>query len=247
MSETNNETKDYKYIDYLTEDVPLHGQLYVCLSFLSPENVENCNVRGLKVRGVYASESQAKQRCEELQKLDPDFHVFIGEVGKWLPWDPDPNSVKDQIYYEQQLNNLMKNKLNNSEKATTFEAQRKQDLLKASVNEKKARDQLLKEQKSLETQSVSNELQKNLDKLKESKLGGKKRKVKKTDKKLQAATKLVEEENKRLNNLDKTIKEDEQTLKQYDDTITKINSLFKKLKNHDSKNEDKPQSTTSTN
>ena len=38
-----------KEIDYLTEDEPIQNQLFVCMSFLSPEGIRNCNVRGLKL------------------------------------------------------------------------------------------------------------------------------------------------------------------------------------------------------
>ena len=49
---------------------------------LSPEGIRNCNVRGLKIRGVYNTQEEANKRAEYLQKIDPNFHVFVGEVGK---------------------------------------------------------------------------------------------------------------------------------------------------------------------
>ena len=36
---TDDEKKNPKYIDLLDEDKPISGQKYVCLSFLSPENI----------------------------------------------------------------------------------------------------------------------------------------------------------------------------------------------------------------
>ena len=53
-----------KKIDYLTTDPEIPGQRWVCLSFLTPELVKmdkNCNVRSVKVRGVYSSEEEAKK------------------------------------------------------------------------------------------------------------------------------------------------------------------------------------------
>merc|ERR1712100_660756 len=106
-------------IDYLTEDKPLPNQKFVCLSFLSPEGISNCKIRGLKVRGVYATYEEATARAKKLRDADQYHHVFVGEVGKWLPWDPEPTeeTVKDQNYAENQLNDLMKSYRENQQAA----------------------------------------------------------------------------------------------------------------------------------
>ena len=75
----------FKEVDHLDEDPPLSNQKWVCVSFLSPEGIKNCKVRGLKIRGVYSTKEEADKRAQYLQKIDADFHVFVGEVGKWLP------------------------------------------------------------------------------------------------------------------------------------------------------------------
>ena len=96
-----------KKIDYLTTDPEIPGQRWVCLSFLTPELVKmekNCNVRSVKVRGVYSSEEEAKDRCEKLQKIDGLHNVYIAPVGKWLPWCDDPEKATDFEYAESELN-----------------------------------------------------------------------------------------------------------------------------------------------
>tara|TARA_B100001123_G_scaffold390035_1_gene467289 strand:+ start:2047 stop:2847 length:801 start_codon:yes stop_codon:yes gene_type:complete len=65
------------------------------------------SVRGLKVRGVYETYREAKVKAARLQKVDRTFHVFIGQVGYWLPWDPEPDGIEDQEYLNKQLNNLV--------------------------------------------------------------------------------------------------------------------------------------------
>jgi hypothetical protein len=53
-------------------------------------------------------------------------NVFVGEVGKWLPWDPNPNAVAEQEYAEDQLNTLMKKyKENEAARDTFYSEQRK--------------------------------------------------------------------------------------------------------------------------
>ena len=70
-------------IDYLTEDKAIPNQKFVCLSFLSPEGVSNCKIRGLKVRGVYDTYEEASDRAKHLRDLDKYFHVFVVNVVKY--------------------------------------------------------------------------------------------------------------------------------------------------------------------
>ena len=153
--------------DFLEADHEIPGQKYVCLSFVSPENIlENkevfkihkflqvmskkydldedtvqdkykdflyvneekiekdfyerndfqTTVRGLKVRGVYDTHKEAEFRCKKLQNMDKNFSVFIGQVGFWLPWDPNPHRIENQEYQEPQLNELVSKYRENQEK-----------------------------------------------------------------------------------------------------------------------------------
>jgi hypothetical protein len=70
-------------------------------------------VRGLKVRGVYDTQKEADFRAKQLRSRDPSHHVFRGQVGAWLPWDPNPDDIADQEYAEDELNTLMKKKKEN--------------------------------------------------------------------------------------------------------------------------------------
>jgi hypothetical protein len=65
-------------------------------------------VQGVKIRGVYDTYNEAIHRCKTLQKIDPSFNVYVGQVGFWLPWDPEPHDINDQEYADDQLNTLMK-------------------------------------------------------------------------------------------------------------------------------------------
>jgi len=67
------------------------------------------SMRGIKVRGVYDSHKEASVRAQTLRRKDPSFNVFIGQVGYWLPWDPECETVPEQEYQEAQLNDLVKN------------------------------------------------------------------------------------------------------------------------------------------
>ena len=84
------------------------------------KNEFRTTVRGLKVRGVYGSQGEAVARSKKLQRQDPLHNIFVGEVGKWLPWDPEPTDVPEQEYAEDQLNNLMKKYKENEEAREQF-------------------------------------------------------------------------------------------------------------------------------
>jgi hypothetical protein len=155
--------------DYLEVDPPIPGQNFVCMSFVSPEEMirkreiyqgqkfiqwlleqthhpehpislekaaEMCTMsgyldyainheeenntkfnelndfrtstRGVKIRGVYESLKEAQKRAKVLQTRDPTFHVYVGQVGYWLPWDPNPDNIENQEYADGQLNELVR-------------------------------------------------------------------------------------------------------------------------------------------
>ncbi len=87
--------------------------------FHSSNNFQT-TVRGLKVRGVFSNPKEAEARAKKLQRSDPVHNILLGEVGKWLPWDPSPNGVKDQVYAEDQLNSLMQAYKKNEENVENF-------------------------------------------------------------------------------------------------------------------------------
>lgn len=202
--------------DHLEVDAPIPGQQFVCLSFVSPENVlpqkdayfrvefwkyikdnhevidfnviENLEdlyatfidqaetileekfhaehnfqttVRGLKVRGVYNTMREAEVRSKVLQKLDQHHHVFVAPVGYWLPWDPSADAIQDQVYQEEQLNELMRNYKQNEMKRDEYYAEQKNERMKKAMEENEAR------KKANEQQDNANE-EENIEETKES-------------------------------------------------------------------------------
>ncbi len=209
-----------KDIDYLDEDKPIKGQNYVCLSFISPEEVlkdkdvfffekftENyskslsnlldklkekypddsssidqlkegndylfdpekisdqfkffknikgndlerefheknkfkTSIRGLKVRGVFDNLNEAKIRAEVLKRMGDKFDIFVGQVGCWCPWSPNPEDLTDQEYAESQLNTLMKKyKDNLTLRDQEYEERKQQKIKKAQEDYEKKKTQ----------------------------------------------------------------------------------------------------------
>jgi len=87
--------------------------------FFAKNNFQT-TIRGLKVRGVYDTSFEAETRAKKLQRKDPKFNILIGDVGKWLAWDPSPHQIPNQEYANEELNKLMKMKNENEEKLDEF-------------------------------------------------------------------------------------------------------------------------------
>jgi hypothetical protein len=241
--------KDGKKIDHLPEDEPIPGQLFVCLSFISPEGIRNCTTRGLKVRGVYPSYEAAKARCDELQQTDKDFDIFIGEVGKWLPWDPDindENKVKDAHYQEEELQKLMVAYKNNQERGRELEKKRKDEMIQKAARDEKSKLAKQKERmrKKLGKMQADKQLNDITTKQLEgvlpdepsNKVGGKKPKevavpaaVSATEEQLKQKDELAKSEKDRLNENQKMIEEQQNTVASIDEQLAKIQSLYNKL------------------
>jgi DNA repair exonuclease SbcCD ATPase subunit len=217
-----------KEIDYLTEDKPLPGQNWVCLSFLSPEGVRNCKIRGVKVRGVFSTKEEADKRAKDLQEEDPDFHIFVGEVGKWLAQDPDPNSVPDQEYREKELNKLMKDYKASQAKAKAMEAERKSELLQDAIveernrrnhNKDKTRDRL---RRKLEEKKVQQDLTNYKDSVVQ-------KQKEETPSNLQEKEETAKQEQQRIQHNEKAVEEAEKNVSTIDQNINKIQELYDSL------------------
>jgi hypothetical protein len=97
------------------------------------KNEFRTTMRGIKVRGVFASEAEAASRAKRLQKSDPSFNIYLGSVGKWMAWEPDPNKVADQEYANDELNTLMKKYRENEESRDQFYTEQKRSRVAAAT------------------------------------------------------------------------------------------------------------------
>jgi hypothetical protein len=100
------------------------------------------SVRGLKVRGTFNTQEEAEERCKLLQKTDKNHNIFVGPVGMWMPWDPEPYQTGKVQYLEEELNQLHKEKMENEIKAKQDFDQRIKDTKRKAIEEniKKAQD-----------------------------------------------------------------------------------------------------------
>lgn len=127
-SQKNTFTNDFKD-DYKTFMDKNEEQL---LYEFNKQNNFETSVRGVKIRGVFPTEEEAQEHVKKIRGFDTNHDVYVGNVGLWLPFDPDAYKTGKVEYLEDQLNNLMKEKhLNEQKVKEEFEKRKKEDKLKA--------------------------------------------------------------------------------------------------------------------
>jgi hypothetical protein len=73
------------------------------------------STRGLKVRGVFATQGEAELRCKLLREVDPNHDIYVGQVGMWVPFHPEAYKTGRVEYMEETLNQLMSDKKKNED------------------------------------------------------------------------------------------------------------------------------------
>lgn len=97
------------------------------------------NVRGVKVRRVFANLEEAQQFAKVLQRRYPNDNLYIGKVGAWLPWDPSENLMPEVEYAEKELNELMRKYKENEVNREIFFEEEKTQRIQAQKKENEER------------------------------------------------------------------------------------------------------------
>ena len=135
-------------VDYLDEDPVISSQKYCVISVLTPKNFKDVDDKSsmytFKVRGSYETVEEAQKRIQFLNSLDPNVNIYLAEVGKWCPFEDDPEKAKDAVYKDEELNRLMKGYKENQEKAKEHFQQRKAEMVAKALSDTKDKKEKLK-------------------------------------------------------------------------------------------------------
>ena len=134
----------YKYEDKLQRD-------------FDEQNDFQTSLRGLKVRGVYDTRQAAEDRAKTLSLRDSGFHTFVGQVGYWLPWDPNADKVADEVFQDSQLNDMMEKYQENNVNRDMFYEEQKRDKIKAAQEEVRKAKEEEAAKKALEAKDAAEE------------------------------------------------------------------------------------------
>jgi hypothetical protein len=100
------------------------------------ENGFQTSVRGLKIRTpTYGSLEEAEEMVNKIRERDPTHDIYIGAVGKWMPWDPDAYKTGRMEFMEPELNRLHHEKTKNEAKAKAEFEQRVRDTKRKAILE----------------------------------------------------------------------------------------------------------------
>jgi len=135
-------------VDYLDEDPVISSQKYCVISVLTPKNFKDVDDKSsmytFKVRGSYETVEEAQKRIQFLNSMDPNVNIYLAEVGKWCPFEDDPEKAKDAVYKDEELNRLMKGYKENQEKAKEHFHQRKAEMVAKALADTKDKKEKLK-------------------------------------------------------------------------------------------------------
>jgi hypothetical protein len=199
--------------DHLSEDPVLSNQKYVCLSILTANSIRDSSgnslessnhAKGVKIRGVYETLEEAQKRCEQIRAFDSYFNVFIGQVGKWLPWDDDAEKAEEAVYAEKKLNEIMKGYKEQQKKAQEYNEYRKQQDIERALKLAQERE---KEKKKVDMPALEsvpggeqNIVQEGLVDYKQE-IVDKEKRLEEINKELESARRLFEEMKAKNNNV----------------------------------------------
>ena len=93
------------------------------------------NTRGLKVRGVFATQEEAEMKCKMLRQEDTNHDVYVGPVGMWMPFHPEAYKTGRVEYLEKELNELMAQKKQNDEVSKEEFKKRVKDSKRKAIEE----------------------------------------------------------------------------------------------------------------
>ena len=98
---------------------------------------QNKSLVGIKVSGCFDTEEQADSQSAALRDINDSFNVHVGELYKWQPFNPDPDSAEagESEYANPQLNDTMKKKKENEQKAKLYNEYRKNEDIKKDIED----------------------------------------------------------------------------------------------------------------
>lgn len=108
------------------------GQNYFCVSFLSEDGNP---LVGIKISGAFKTDEEAQTFADSLRNINDSVNVFVGVMYKWMPFNPSPDTEEagESEYSNPLLNQTMKEKRNNEQKAKIYNEYRKNEEIKNNI------------------------------------------------------------------------------------------------------------------
>ena len=111
--------------DFLT--VP--GQLFALISIVGPDMPQKNEQLALKIRGCFATKSEAESHAKRLQKEDGLVDIYVVDMYKWLLIPPDRTQIDNVHYREEKLEEIFTKYNENQRQAAAHFEKRKRDMM----------------------------------------------------------------------------------------------------------------------
>jgi hypothetical protein len=105
------------------------GQLFACLSVVGPECPQKTDKFGIKIRGCFATNTEAAAHAKRLQKEDATFDIYVVDMYKWLLIPPDREQIEDTHYADEKLEEMMVAYRDNQAQGRKLFEERKRDAM----------------------------------------------------------------------------------------------------------------------
>lgn len=237
-------SKTKQTVDYLNEDKPIFGQEWHCVSF-----IEKDGVKVYMIRGCFPTYDAANNHAKELQKTDTYVNIFVGESFKWCNFNPDPDTIPNNEYANEDQNLLMKKQEETMSKMNEIVGKYKKEIDANDIEYNKRKTEDIKnaakqygktpEVKTSEVSEVkTSDIQKPQTQLKSHKsenararlrrnLDKKKASENKVNDDLQIREQLIKAEEDKLKKIEEIRNTDASKLNSLNENLTKIKSYMK--------------------
>ena len=116
------------------DPISVPGQVYALLSCVGPSANQKCDHVAVKIRGCFATKDEASAWAKRLQKLDPDFDIYMVNMGNWL-YVPPPQTIDDAHYQDEKLEEIIQGFREAQDDAKAHFEERKNTMKLQSVKE----------------------------------------------------------------------------------------------------------------
>ena len=118
-----------------TDTIKVPNQHFALLSIVSKNTNQHCDKNCIKIKGVFNTIEEANQHAQRLTQIDATFDIIVVSMYEWLLIPPDLSKINDQVYMDQELNDLISEYRQNQER-TRVEFEIREDVLKKKENDR---------------------------------------------------------------------------------------------------------------
>jgi hypothetical protein len=112
-----------------SDTITVPGQAFACLSIVGPTCPQKTDQLGIKIRGCFSTNEEARRHAKKLQEADGTLDIYVVEMFKWLLIPPDPTQIENVEYPNAKLQEIMSKYQENQRLASAMFEERKRGMM----------------------------------------------------------------------------------------------------------------------